>query len=133
MDLHSSPPKPSAAGPEPHPSLLLAAQTPSPDPASSGQNATRESLSESAEQKLRLTDQEKKTNHIASEQKRRQAIRDGFDKLTEVVPGLEGQGRSEGLVLRRTVEHIQGALAERQRLVEEIKARGGRLPEGITE
>lgn len=51
--------------------------------------------------RARLTEQEKKNNHIASEQKRRNAIRDGFDKLTELIPGCEGQGRSEGMVLNR--------------------------------
>lgn len=49
----------------------------------------------------RLTEQEKKNNHIASEQKRRLAIREGFDRLTEIVPGLEGQGRSESIVLKK--------------------------------
>ena len=34
--------------------------------------------------KPRLTEQEKKNNHIASEQKRRQAIREGFDRLAEI-------------------------------------------------
>ncbi|KAG9714418.1 hypothetical protein KCU73_g16218, partial [Aureobasidium melanogenum] len=43
--------------------------------------------------KPRLTEQEKKNNHIASEQKRRQAIREGFDRLAEIVPGMSGQGR----------------------------------------
>ena len=51
--------------------------------------------------RARLTEQEKKNNHIASEQKRRNAIRDGFDRLTELIPGCEGQGRSEGMVLNK--------------------------------
>jgi heteromeric Ino2p/Ino4p transcription factor len=57
-------------------------------------------MSASAE-RPRLTEQEKKNNHIASEQKRREAIRQGFDRLTEIVPGLEGQGRSESIVLKK--------------------------------
>lgn len=41
-----------------------------------------------------------KANHIASEQKRRQAIREGFDKITAIVPDLkQSQGRSEATVL----------------------------------
>lgn len=48
-----------------------------------------------------LSPAEKKANHIASEQKRRQAIRDGFDRLTDLVPSLtRAQGRSEAIVLR---------------------------------
>ncbi|KAL2370900.1 helix-loop-helix DNA-binding domain-containing protein [Blastomyces gilchristii SLH14081] len=76
-------------------------------------------------EKPRLTEQEKKNNHIASEQKRRAAIREGFDRLTELVPGLEGQGRSEGVVLRKTVDFMQMKLQERKELVEEIEKRGG--------
>lgn len=80
-------------------------------------------------EKPRLTEQEKKNNHIASEQKRRAAIREGFDRLTELVPGLEGQGRSEGIVLRKTVDFIRVKLQERQELMDEIEARSGRIDE----
>ncbi|KAE8377825.1 inosine triphosphate pyrophosphatase-like protein [Aspergillus bertholletiae] len=75
-------------------------------------------------EKPRLTEQEKKNNHIASEQKRRAAIREGFDRLTELVPGLEGQGRSESIVLRKTVDFIHMQLQERQELIAEIERRG---------
>ncbi|GKZ21125.1 hypothetical protein AbraIFM66951_008687 [Aspergillus brasiliensis] len=81
--------------------------------------------------KPRLTEQEKKNNHIASEQKRRAAIREGFDRLTELVPGLEGQGRSESIVLRKTVDFIQLQLQERQELIAEIERRGGRIDDSF--
>ncbi|ORY57218.1 uncharacterized protein BCR38DRAFT_354762 [Pseudomassariella vexata] len=74
--------------------------------------------------KPRLTEEEKKANHIQSEQKRRQAIRDGFDRLCELVPGLEGQGRSEGLVLKRSVEYMREQLERRRELVLAMEARG---------
>jgi hypothetical protein len=77
--------------------------------------------------KPRLTEQEKKNNHIASEQKRRAAIREGFDRLTELVPGLEGQGRSESIVLKKTVDFIHAKMQERQELIAEIERRGGRI------
>ncbi|KAL4976948.1 Maf-like protein-domain-containing protein [Aspergillus desertorum] len=77
-------------------------------------------------EKPRLTEQEKKNNHIASEQKRRAAIREGFDRLTELVPGLEGQGRSESIVLKKTVDFIHAQLQERKNLITEIERRGGR-------
>ncbi|KAK8208351.1 hypothetical protein IWZ00DRAFT_427162, partial [Phyllosticta capitalensis] len=60
-----------------------------------------------APDKPRLTEEEKKNNHIASEQKRRQAIRQGFDKLASIVPGMEGQGRSEAIVLDATVKMLR--------------------------
>ena len=74
--------------------------------------------------KPRLTEQEKKNNHIASEQKRRQAIRDGFDRLATIVPGMEGQGRSENLVLQATIEYMKAQLDEYQRLVAQARASG---------
>ena len=75
--------------------------------------------------KPRLTEQEKKNNHIASEQKRRQAIREGFDRLTELVPGLEGQGRSESVVLKKSVDYMRQSADERRRLLRELECRGG--------
>ncbi|KAI5467454.1 helix-loop-helix DNA-binding domain-containing protein [Mariannaea sp. PMI_226] len=80
---------------------------------------------QTVDDKPRLTEEEKKQNHIASEQKRRQAIREGFDRLTELVPGLEGQGRSEGLVLKRTVDYMREKLVERQAIIDRIEKAGG--------
>ena len=77
-----------------------------------------------ASEKTRLTEQEKKNNHIASEQKRRQAIRDGFDRLASAVPGMEGQGRSEAVVLQATVEYMKQQLSEREELLKRARAVG---------
>jgi heteromeric Ino2p/Ino4p transcription factor len=55
----------------------------------------------------RLTDAEKKQNHILSEQKRRLAIRHGFDRLAAITPGMSGQGRSEAMVLDAAVDEIK--------------------------
>lgn len=82
-------------------------------------------------EKPRLTEQEKKNNHIASEQKRRQAIREGFDRLTELVPGLEGQARSESVVLKKSVDFMRQSLEERKRLVKEIEELGGSVPDAL--
>ncbi|KAI1631374.1 hypothetical protein F4809DRAFT_169500 [Biscogniauxia mediterranea] len=86
-----------------------------------------------ADEKPRLTEEEKKQNHIASEQKRREAIRAGFDRLCELVPGLEGQGRSEGLVLKRTVDYMKEQLVRRRELVKEAEARGQYVPDHLKE
>lgn len=75
-------------------------------------------------EKPRLTEQEKKNNHIASEQKRRQAIRDGFDRLASIVPGMEGQGRSEAVVLEATIKFMRSKISERKALVEAAKEAG---------
>jgi heteromeric Ino2p/Ino4p transcription factor len=74
--------------------------------------------------KPRLTEQEKKNNHIASEQKRRLAIREGFDKLATLTPGMEGQGRSENLVLKATLELLRTELLEHKELLRMAEERG---------
>ncbi|KAI0106783.1 hypothetical protein F4814DRAFT_429025 [Daldinia grandis] len=83
--------------------------------------------------KPRLTEEEKKQNHIASEQKRREAIRAGFDRLCELVPGLQGHGRSEGYVLKETVKYMREQLARRRELVEAAEAQGVPVPERLKE
>ena len=65
------------------------------------------------------------------EQKRRQAIREGFDRLTVLVPGIAGQGRSEGLVLQRTVEFIREQIKERQALVDRVEQAGGEVDDRL--
>ncbi|KAI9837097.1 MAG: hypothetical protein M1819_000748 [Sarea resinae] len=102
-----------------------------PPPAAPTNGTTTSAALSLNPEKPRLTDQEKKNNHIASEQKRRAAIRDGFDRLTELVPGLEGQGRSEGVVLKRTVDYMREVLEERRGLVREVERSGGRVGDGL--
>lgn len=101
------------------------------DRSSSTPTAASKSGSGQDKDKPRLTDQEKKNNHIASEQKRRAAIREGFDRLTELVPGLEGQGRSESIVLQKTVEFMHLKLQERQNLIAEVESKGGRVDDSL--
>ncbi|RPB04504.1 hypothetical protein L873DRAFT_1799411 [Choiromyces venosus 120613-1] len=123
---------------EPTPSSQTQAQQqsqPLPSPQTSKRRKTKaksqeakESSPTMASDRPRLSEQEKKNNHIASEQKRRMAIREGFDRLTEIVPGLEGQGRSESIVLKKSVDHMRDVLNERQELIRRIKALGGEIP-----
>lgn len=131
-----------SGSPEPALSSMLGADysdgrssaTPTPATAeetSKGADATATASTGLDKEKPRLTEQEKKINHIASEQKRRAAIREGFDRLTELVPGLEGQGRSESVVLRKSVDFIHAKLQERQSLIREIEARGGRIDDSL--
>lgn len=72
----------------------------------------------------RLTEAQKKENHIRSEQKRREAIREGFDKLAAIVPGMEGQGRSEAAVLEATLKYMRDEIMKRKRLIAEAQAKG---------
>ncbi|QSZ29477.1 hypothetical protein DSL72_003991 [Monilinia vaccinii-corymbosi] len=98
----------------------------------SSANATSVNGINPADEKPRLSEHEKKANHIASEQKRRLAIREGFDRLADLVPGLEGQGRSESVVLKKTVDYIRIQLEERRMLMEEAAGLGVVVEDGLT-
>lgn len=77
-----------------------------------------------ANDRPRLTEAQKKENHIRSEQKRREAIREGFDRLASIVPGMEGQGRSEAVVLEATIRYMREKIVERQKITADAQAQG---------
>ncbi|KAL1934471.1 hypothetical protein VTP01DRAFT_6653 [Rhizomucor pusillus] len=68
-----------------------------------------------------LTEAEKKANHIASEQKRRQNIRLGFDQLIEIVPSLSQGNRSEALILQKSVEYIRHLITVKNDLKNQVR------------
>ncbi|KAL1915770.1 uncharacterized protein VTP21DRAFT_6529 [Calcarisporiella thermophila] len=65
-----------------------------------------------------LTEEEKRANHIASEQKRRNLIRSGFRDLTEIVPSLRNANHSKSTVLFQAIEYIQ-RLEQQTRILRE--------------
>lgn len=75
--------------------------------------------------KPRLTHDQKKTNHITSEQNRRNFLRSQFDRLSEIVPDAKGKARSEALVLERLVEYGHAQLKEGRKMIENIERQGG--------
>lgn len=75
-------------------------------------------------ERAHLTEVEKRTNHISSEQKRRQNIRTGYDRLSEVVPNLRGLARSEAYVLQQTVRYGRELVTRRLELLRMSKERG---------
>ena len=77
-----------------------------------------------ANDRPRLSAEQKKKNHIESEKKRREAIRAGFERLSQAVPGLEGQARSEAVVLQRTVEFLREQLQLKAELKKKAMKRG---------
>jgi hypothetical protein len=74
--------------------------------------------------KPRLTAEQKKKNHIESEKKRREAIRAGFEKLADIVPGVKGQARSEAVVLQAAVQYLRKQLDRKEELREQALERG---------
>lgn len=54
-----------------------------------------------------LTEDQKRENHIKSEQKRRTLIKEGFDDLNELVPDLKGGGHSKSVVLVMAADWLE--------------------------
>ena len=75
--------------------------------------------------KPRLTEAEKKANHVASEQKRRQKIRDAYVRIARIVPGAEGKERSEETLLRLYLAYVKDLVEQRQRLIGMVESEGG--------
>ncbi|RKO99407.1 hypothetical protein CXG81DRAFT_27826 [Caulochytrium protostelioides] len=100
------------------------------------------SASTSAAGKPLLTESEKRSNHIQSEQRRRASIRDGFAQLVSLIPACQPPPdgtvgptsggaavmRSEAVVLQEAVRYIEQLLSDRTQLiarVEGLKRRTG--------
>ncbi|KKK13657.1 hypothetical protein ARAM_007166 [Aspergillus rambellii] len=57
-----------------------------------------------------LSEEQKRSNHILSEQKRRNLIRQGFDDLCTLVPGLKGGGFSKSAMLTQAADWLEDIL-----------------------
>ncbi|RYC63063.1 hypothetical protein CHU98_g3168 [Xylaria longipes] len=63
-----------------------------------------------------LTDAQKRENHIKSEQKRRGAIKEGFDDLVFIVPNLQNGGYSKSSMLNLAGDWLESLIKENQML-----------------
>ncbi|CAI6096862.1 unnamed protein product [Clonostachys chloroleuca] len=79
-------------------------------PSANGSKAPRENLSE----------EQKRENHIRSEQKRRTLIKEGFDDLCELVPGLRGGGFSKSTMLTIAAEWLEELLQGNEALANQL-------------
>lgn len=66
-----------------------------------------------------LTDTQKRENHIKSEQRRRGAIKEGFDGLTEIIPNLKAGGYSKSMMLGMAGDWLQKLLDGNRALAEQ--------------
>ena len=115
--------------PENNPSASMSrsdqAQASSTSNSPSSQAQLNQALRQREAEKPRLTDDQKKTNHITSEQNRRNFLRSQFDRLSETVPGAKGKARSEALVLEKLVQYGHAQLEEGRAIIDEIESNGG--------
>ncbi|PWY89395.1 hypothetical protein BO94DRAFT_33952 [Aspergillus sclerotioniger CBS 115572] len=75
-----------------------------------------------------LTEEQKRSNHILSEQKRRNLIRQGFEDLCTLVPGLKGGGFSKSAMLTQAADWLEEILRGNDILkaqLAELKAMNG--------
>ncbi|OBT43891.1 hypothetical protein VE00_05347 [Pseudogymnoascus sp. WSF 3629] len=75
-----------------------------------------------------LTEDQKRENHIKSEQKRRTLIKEGFEDLNELVPELRGGGFSKSAVLIMAADWLEELVRRNEGLrgmVAELEARVG--------
>jgi heteromeric Ino2p/Ino4p transcription factor len=74
--------------------------------------------------KPRLSASQKNFNHKDAENKRRTAIRERFTELSHLVPGAEGQEKSEQVMLNKTADYLKELLEEQARLEQLAKDKG---------
>ncbi|KAK2677464.1 hypothetical protein RAB80_006204 [Fusarium oxysporum f. sp. vasinfectum] len=70
--------------------------------------------------------EQKRENHIKSEQKRRTLIKEGFDDLCDLVPGLRGGGFSKSTMLAMAAEWLEDLLKGNEALAAQLAALEGR-------
>lgn len=62
-----------------------------------------------------LTEEQRKKNHIRSENRRRDNIREKFDILVNLVPSLDPkENRSEHVILMKTAKYIEELREKKQ-------------------
>ncbi|KAK1844521.1 hlh transcription [Colletotrichum chrysophilum] len=69
-----------------------------------------------------LTEAQKRENHIRSEQKRRTLIKEGFDDLCDLVPGLKGGGFSKSTMLTMAAEWLEDMVKGNEELKAQLNA-----------
>jgi hypothetical protein len=108
-------------------------------PKSSSGGKTRHGSSDTASRKQKtpqgsksarenLTEEQKRSNHILSEQKRRNLIKQGFEELCSIVPELRGGGFSKSAMLLQAADWIEETLKGNEKLrhqLNQLKAMNG--------
>ena len=72
-----------------------------------------------------LTEEQKRENHIRSEQKRRTLIKEGFDDLCELVPSLNGGGFSKSTMLSIAGDYLEEIIRGNETLADQLASLNG--------
>ncbi|KAA8565410.1 hypothetical protein EYC84_011115 [Monilinia fructicola] len=98
----------------------------SPGPSEGGHKRRKSTSTTAKSTRENLTEDQKRENHIKSEQKRRTLIREGFEDLGELVPGLRGGGFSKSTILVMTADWLEELMQGNEALRQRIDAAKGR-------
>jgi len=96
--------------------------TPSSEPNQKRRKSGAASATTAKVTRENLTEEQKRENHIRSEQKRRTLIREGFEDLNQLVPGLRGGGFSKSAVLIMSAEWLENLLQGNEMLRQRLNA-----------
>lgn len=79
-----------------------------------------------------LSEEQKKAHHIASEQKRRENIRQEFDRIVELTPQLsDKESRSELNILSKSADYIEELKSQNAALIEKCRQQGIPVPDEL--
>ncbi|KHN97127.1 Helix-loop-helix DNA-binding protein [Metarhizium album ARSEF 1941] len=73
----------------------------------------------------KLTEQQKRRNHILHEKKRRALIKDGFNDLLDMVPDVKDRGLSKSAILFKTADWLGSLVCENEALRARARALDG--------
>lgn len=106
------------------PSKSSARGTGLPSPSSDASGKRRKSAAAKPPRE-NLTEEQKRENHIRSEQKRRTLIKEGFDDLCELVPGLKNSGNiSKSTMLTMAADWLEELLKGNEILSKQLTSLG---------
>ncbi|KAG4428317.1 hypothetical protein IFR05_016199 [Cadophora sp. M221] len=98
----------------------------SPAPESESLKRRKSTTAAAAKARENLTEDQKRENHIKSEQKRRMLIREGFEDLGELVPGLRGGRFSKSAVLIMAADWLEDLIKGNEELQRRLDQMEGR-------
>jgi len=101
-------------------------QASSPPAPSEGGKRRKSAVNGSKAARENLSEEQKRENHIKSEQKRRTLIKEGFDDLCELIPGLQSRGLSKSTMLTMAAEYLEQLLQGNKELAERLATLEGR-------
>lgn len=113
--------EPAAAKPSSRRKSKIKKEAPDASPSSEGSKKRKSAVNGSAKAaRENLSEEQKRENHIRSEQKRRTLIKEGFDDLCELVPALRSGGYSKSTMLNLAASWLEELLEGNKKLEKQL-------------